>query len=177
MGQGSYADVFLVEHTILNSKFALKRFIKSQLRTEKDINRAITERNIMQTANHPFIINLHYAFQSQKFLYYVIDFANGGELFTILRRKGPFSESVVKLYAAEIVLALLHLHSTNIIHGDLKLENLLIDSKGHVVLTDFGLARTNSEEHSVIGTREYLSPEVLRKKPVTKAVDFWALVS
>lgn len=176
MGQGSFADVFLVEHLALNSLFALKRVAKDQLETDKDVRRALNERRILQTANHPFIINLHFAFQTDKFLYYVIDFANGGEMFTLLRRKGAFSESAVKLYAAEIILALSHLHNNKTLYSDLKLENLLLDSEGHILLTDFGLSQIDCEKYSIAGTREYLSPEALRGKTATKAVDFWALV-
>ena len=134
------------------------------------------ERKIMEMNNHPFIINLHYAFQTKKFLYYVMDFAEGGELFTMLRHKGKFSEKVVQLYAAEIVLALSYLHSNDILYGDLKLENLLLDGKGHILLTDFGLSQTNRENYASWGTREYLAPESLLKQKITKAVDWWALV-
>lgn len=176
MGQGAYADVFLVEHLSFGSRFAMKRVAKSLLKSAEDIHHVLNERKIMETANHPFIISLHYAFQSDKFLYYVIDFAEGGELFTTLRRRGTFSERIVQLYAAEIVLALSHLHSNNILYSDLKLENLLIDSDGHIKLTDFGLSQVNCNQYTIRGTREYLSPEALLKKSISTAVDWWALV-
>ena len=169
--------MFLVEHQILKIRFAMKRVAKSQLETEKDMLRAENERKILGMNNHPFIINLHYAFQTDKFLYYILDFAEGGELFTMLRRKGKFSEKVVRQYAAEIILALSHLHSNDILYSDLKLENLLIDSEGHILLTDFGLSQINRENYSIVGTREYLAPESLLKKPISKAVDWWALVN
>lgn len=155
----------------------MKRVAKSQLESAKDIQRAENERKIMEMNNHPFIINLHYAFQTDKFLYYVMDFAEGGELFTILRHKGKLSEKIVQQYAAEIILALAHLHSNNILYSDLKLENLLIDRDGHILLTDFGLSQINRENYSVVGTREYLAPESILNKTVTKAVDWWALVN
>ena len=125
--------MFLVEQRTFHTKYAMKRVSKLHLESQKDIRMAETERKILEMNNHPFIINLHYAFQTEKFLYYVMDFAEGGELFTLLKRKGKFSEKVVQQYAAEIVLALGHLHSNDILYSDLKLENLLIDSDGHFI--------------------------------------------
>ena len=154
----------------------MKRVSKLHLESQKDIRMAETESKILEMINHPFIINLHYAFQTEKFLYYVMDFAEGGELFTLLKRKGKFSEKVVQQYAAEIVLALGHLHSNDILYSDLKLENLLIDSDGHILLTDFGLSQMNCPNYSVVGTREYMAPESILNKPITKAIDWWALV-
>lgn len=176
MGEGAFADVFLVEHRILKSKYALKRVDKSEIESEKDRLRAINERKIMEINNHPFIINLHCAFQTDKFLYYIMDFADGGEMFTLLRRKGKFQEKTVQLYSAEIILALGHLHSNDILYSDLKLENILIDKDGHILLTDFGLSQFNDQQYSIIGTREYLAPEAIKRKPITKAIDWWALV-
>ena len=84
---------------------------------------------------------MHYAFQTPDKLYFVLDFVNGGELFSHLRKDKKFSESRAKFYAAEIILALECLHSNNIIYRDLKPENILLDAKGHIKLTDFGLSK------------------------------------
>ena len=168
--------MYLVEHEVTGKRYAMKKMAKSQFGTAKGRQRVREERRIMEMNSHPFIVNLNFAFQCDRFLYYVIDLAEGGELFTMLKLKGKFSEEVVRLYAAEIVLALEYLHNNSVLYSDLKLENLLIDSKGHVLLTDFGLSQIGDGPYSAFGTRGYLAPEAILKKPVTKAVDWWALV-
>jgi serine/threonine protein kinase len=93
-----------------------------------------------------------------------MDFVNGGELFTHIRREGRFSENRTKFYAAEIIVALEFLHMNGIIYRDLKPENVLLDAVGHIVLTDFGLSKLgimgNRSTHTFCGTPEYLAPEI-----------------
>jgi serine/threonine protein kinase len=101
----------------------------------------IAEREILEKINHPFIVKLHFAFQTPSKLYFVMDFLNGGELFYHLKREGRFTESRTVFYSAEILLALDCLHKNGIIYRDLKPENVLLDSDGHIKLTDFGLSK------------------------------------
>lgn len=126
-------------------------------------------------------MRLHYAFQTPEKLYFVIDFLNGGELFYHLRREQRFSEDRARFYAAEILLALECLHKNGIIYRDLKPENVLLDSEGHVKLTDFGLSKIREKENELTytfcGTPEYLAPEIIKNEGYSKEVDFWALVS
>ena len=91
--------------------------------------------------HHPFIVSMHYAFQTPVKLYMVMDFLNGGELFYHLRREQRFNEDKIKFYAAEIILAIQHLHELGIIYRDLKPENILLDCEGHIRLSDFGLSK------------------------------------
>lgn len=95
----------------------------------------------MEKLSNPFIVKLHYAFQTGEKLYFVMDFLNGGELFYHLRREQRFTEERAKFYAAEILLALECLHENGVIYRDLKPENVLLDAEGHVKLTDFGLSK------------------------------------
>lgn len=95
----------------------------------------------MAQIDHPFIVKLHYAFQTRSKLYLIMDFINGGELFFNLRREQRFSEDKARFYAAEVVLALSHLHQNGILYRDLKPENILIDQEGHIKITDFGLSK------------------------------------
>lgn len=169
--------MYLVEHRASNKPYAMKRVSKNQLDSTQGFQRTKDERKIMESNDSPFITSLHYAFQTNKFLYYIIDFAEGGELFTLLRHKGKFPLRVVQLYTAEIVLALEHLHSKNILYSDLKLENLLIGRDGHILLTDFGLSQMERDNYSIVGTKEYFAPESILQKDITRAVDWWALVS
>merc|ERR1711988_230458 len=128
-----------------------------------------TERNVLETVSHPFIVTLHYAFQTPKKLYFVLEYCPGGELFFHLSRAGCFSEGRCRFYASEILLAIEYLHRLNIIYRDLKPENILLDADGHVKLTDFGLSKEgiqdNHSARSMCGTPEYLAPEMLTGLP------------
>ncbi len=95
----------------------------------------------MLGVNHPFVVSLHYAFQSPERIFFVLDYANGGELFSHLRKKVRFTENETRIYAAELILALDHLHQMGFIYRDIKPENVLLDSDGHLKITDFGLSK------------------------------------
>jgi len=146
---------------------------------ENMIGHTKAEKNILQEIDHPFIVKLHFAFQTDEKLYLVLDFLSGGELFFHLSENTKFDVPRARFYAAEIVLALSHLHSKDIIYRDLKPENAVLDSKGHVVLTDFGLAKTQVNDaratYTFCGTPEYLAPEILKGQGHGKAVDWWSL--
>ena len=134
----------------------------------------------MTLIDHPFVVRLHYAFQTEDTLYFVTDFLNGGELFYHLCNEIRFSEERAKFYAAELVLALSHLHSKGIIYRDLKPENVLLDSKGHIKITDFGLSKMkleskDSQTNTFCGTPEYLAPEIIIGKGHSYSVDWWSL--
>ena len=112
---------------------------------------------------HPFLMKLHYAFQSPEKLYLVMDFVNGGELFYHLQKVRRFELERARFYTAEIVLALEHLHNMGIIYRDLKPENILLDADGHIKMTDFGLSKeglegNDSRTQTFCGTPEYLAP-------------------
>jgi len=127
---------------------------------------------------HPFIVNLNYAFQTKDKLYMILDYINGGELFFHLKKEGRFAENRVKMYAAEIASALDHLHNLDIVYRDLKPENILLDSEGHICITDFGLSKqieSSEGTHTFCGTPEYLAPEVLKGQGHGTAVDWWSL--
>ncbi|KAM9293821.1 ribosomal protein S6 kinase alpha-5 isoform 2-T2 [Gastrophryne carolinensis] len=142
-----------------------------------------TERQVLEHIRQsPFLVTLHYAFQTDTKLHLILDYINGGELFTHLSQREKFTESEVRIYIGEIVLALEHLHKLGIIYRDIKLENILLDSSGHVVLTDFGLSKEflsdeNERAYSFCGTIEYMAPEIVRggESGHDKAVDWWSL--
>ena len=121
---------------------------------------------ILEHINHPFIVKLHFAFQNQDRLYFVIDYLMGGELFYHLRNTKCFSEKKTRFYASEIILGLECLHSHGVVYRDLKPENVILDQCGHIKLTDFGLSKldiTGDEmAYSFCGTPEYLAPEIIQ---------------
>jgi len=125
-------------------------------------------------------MKLHYSFQTPDKLYFVMDYINGGELYFHLQKDKTFILERARFYAAEVTLAMEHLHTNGIIYRDLKPENILIDSEGHLKITDFGLAKEgiegiNGRTDTFCGTPEYLAPEIIQGGPYTKAVDWWSL--
>jgi len=164
--------------------FAMKSLRKAALIKRKQLLHTQTERKIAQTIQHPFLVNLRYAFQTVDKLYLVLDYMGGGELFFWLRQHRRFSKSRVQLYMAQMVLALEALHARDIVYRDLKPENILLDLNGNLCLTDFGLAKENvwgagaqGGTKTFCGTPEYLAPEVLENKGHGKGVDWWAMAT
>jgi serine/threonine protein kinase len=144
IGKGSFGKVFLVrkkDGPDAHAIYALKALRKEVLLRRNQIEHTRSERAILEAVNHPFIVTLRYAFQTRDKLYIVTDFAPGGELFFWLKRDRVFSQARARLYAAELVLALEHLHSLDVVYRDLKPENILLDGDGHIKLTDFGLSK------------------------------------
>jgi serum/glucocorticoid-regulated kinase 2 len=162
IGRGSFGKVMQVRKKDDGKIYAMKVMKKAAIIAKNQVTHTKDEKNILQKISHPFIVKLNYAFQTKDKLYMILDYVNGGELFFHLKKEGKFSEDRVRLYAAEIASALLHLHSHGIIYRDLKPENILIDSDGHIVITDFGLSKEvprDETTHTFCGTPEYLAPE------------------
>jgi serine/threonine protein kinase len=135
-----------------------------------------SEKKVLSIIEHPFIVNLKGTFQTPSHVYMLLDYACGGELFTLLRREGRFANDVALFFASEIALAFEYLHNMDIAYRDLKPENLLIDKQGHVKITDFGFAKVVPEKtYTLCGTPEYLAPEIIQSKGHNKNVDWWAL--
>lgn len=154
---------------------------------EKTKSNTQAERDILtKIRSKPFLVHLHYAFQTEDKLNLILDYVCGGDMVTHLWRYRQtqgrcFSETDAALYTAEIALALGTLHELGIIYRDLKLENILMDAKGHLVLTDFGLSteafqtERSGRVYSYVGTIEYMAPEVLGNDGYTKSADWWSL--
>ena len=159
--------------------YAMKILKKDQLIEKNLMDKTQAERMILAECRSPYIVRLHYAFQTQNKLYFIIDFLNGGELFTYLKNERIFSEQRTRIYAAELVEALAYLHKHGVIYRDLKPENILLGSDGHLKITDFGLSKLGlgreSRTFSFCGTPEYLAPEVIRGDGHSFEVDWWSL--
>ncbi|XP_078197420.1 ribosomal protein S6 kinase alpha-4 isoform X2 [Callithrix jacchus] len=186
LGTGAYGKVFLVRKAgghDAGKLYAMKVLRKAALvQRAKTQEHTRTERSVLELVRQaPFLVTLHYAFQTDAKLHLILDYVSGGEMFTHLYQRQYFKEAEVRVYGGEIVLALEHLHKLGIIYRDLKLENVLLDSEGHIVLTDFGLSKeflTEEKERtfSFCGTIEYMAPEIIRSKAGHgKAVDWWSL--
>jgi len=176
LGRGAFGKVFLVQKKGKKSFYALKSLKKQALIKKGNADQALTEKNVLQNASHPFIVGFHYSFQNNTTLYYVLDFCAGGELFTQLKKKGKFEEESVRFYTAEIVLGLQYLHEElNTIYRDLKPENILLDASGHIKLTDFGLSKGATTALTICGTPQYMAPEVIKAEEYDKTIDWWSL--
>jgi serine/threonine protein kinase len=173
IGEGSFGRVFVARKISNGVLYAIKEIRKFNANE----SRIIAERNILMQASHQFIVKLHYAFQTATMVYFVLEFVAGGDLRFHLDRGMDLRPDQIRLYLAEIVIALKTLHKLGVIYHDLKPENILIDTNGHLKLTDFGLSRQIDRQgrFSLCGTPEYLPPEMLRDDKQTFAVDWWAL--
>ncbi|XP_041844309.1 serine/threonine-protein kinase Sgk2b isoform X2 [Melanotaenia boesemani] len=180
IGTGSFGKVLLARHRKQGAYYAVKVLQKQMIIKRKEQRHVMVERSVLvKGLQHPFLVGLHFSFQTPNTLYFVLDYVNGGELFYHLQREGSFPEPRAAFYSAEMAAALGYLHSLNIVYRDLKPENILLDSEGHVMLTDFGLCKegvaTGEIMHTICGTPEYLAPEVLQGHPYKPAVDWWGL--
>lgn len=179
IGRGSFGKVMKVMHKKEKQIYAMKILKKDVIVKESMVAHTLSEKKILQEMNHPFIVSLKCAFQTESKLYLVLDFLAGGELFYHLKEDTKFTVERAKFYIASIVLALEHLHKHNIIYRDLKPENVVLNNEGYAVLTDFGLAKSSvnstNPTYTFCGTPEYLAPEILKGNGHAKAVDWWSL--
>ncbi|KAI0204761.1 serine/threonine-protein kinase psk1 [Astrocystis sublimbata] len=181
LGKGTYGTVLLVKQRNTGRLYAQKQFKKASVVVHRKlVEQTKTERQILESVSrHPFVVNLYYAFQDLEKLYLILEYGQGGELFTHLSTEKMFSESTAAFYMAEMVLALSYLHdSLGVVYRDLKPENCLLDAQGHLLLTDFGLSKVavgdDDSCKSILGTVEYMAPEVILGNKYGKAVDWWS---
>ena len=182
LGKGACGKVLLVQKKDgygAGNLYAMKIIRKKWVHEKNLIKQTMAERHILQMGEHPFIVSLQFAFQNKDKLYLVMDYYKGGSMRQVLRKKKQFSIARARYYLAEVILAIAHLHDSNVLYRDLKLENLVMDSEGHVACIDFGLSKEGVKNGDItktfVGTPEYLAPEVIRKKGYGKAVDWWSL--
>lgn len=183
IGKGTFGQVYQVRKKDTQRIYAMKVLQKKVIVQKKEVAHTVGERNILvRTAmsDSPFIVGLKFSFQTPSELYLVTDYMSGGELFWHLQKEGRFDEKRAKFYIAELILAIQHLHHSDIVYRDLKPENILLDANGHIALCDFGLSKANLTKNDTTntfcGTTEYLAPEVLLDESgYTKMVDFWSL--
>ncbi|CAE6413533.1 unnamed protein product [Rhizoctonia solani] len=178
VGKGAFGKVRVVQHKQTRDLYALKYINKAKCVKMKAVANIIQERRLLEEIDHPFVVNLRYAFQDDENCFFVLDLMLGGDLRFHLERLGSLSEDAVRFYVAEIASALTFLHEKRIIHRDLKPDNILLDEKGHAHITDMNIAVHYSERRmltGVAGSMAYMAPEVLTKKGYTYTIDWWSL--
>ncbi|XP_068331014.1 probable serine/threonine protein kinase IRE [Pyrus communis] len=209
ISRGAFGRVFLARKRATGDLFAIKVLKKADMIRKNAVESILAERNILILVRNPFVVRFFYSFTCTENLYLVMEYLNGGDLYSLLRNLGCLDEDMARVYIAEVVLALEYLHSLNVIHRDLKPDNLLIGQDGHIKLTDFGLSnvglisstddlsgpsvsatgfvpdddpksessseRAQRQKHSVVGTPDYLAPEILLGMGHGATADWWSV--
>ncbi|XP_026537387.1 protein kinase C zeta type isoform X4 [Notechis scutatus] len=180
IGRGSYAKVLLVRLKKNDQIYAMKVVKKELVHDDEDIDWVQTEKHVFeQASNNPFLVGLHSCFQTTSRLFLVIEYVNGGDLMFHMQRQRKLPEEHARFYAAEICIALNFLHERGIIYRDLKLDNVLLDTEGHIKLTDYGMCKEGlgpgDTTSTFCGTPNYIAPEILRGEEYGFSVDWWAL--
>ncbi|KAI3458276.1 hypothetical protein Pfo_014939 [Paulownia fortunei] len=207
ISRGAFGRVFLARKRATGDLFAIKVLKKADMIRKNAVESILAERDILISVRNPFVVRFFYSFTCRENLYLVMEYLNGGDLFSLLKNLGCLEEDMARVYIAEVVLALEYLHSLNVIHRDLKPDNLLIGPDGHIKLTDFGLSkvglinstddlsgpsaflgddkpkvavhssqkREQRKKHSVVGTPDYLAPEILLGMGHGATADWWSV--
>lgn len=190
IGEGSYSKVYKATSIHTHRVHAIKVLSKRHIVKEKKIKYVNIEKETLnRLGKHAGIVTLYYTFQDVDSLYFVIDYAHNGELLSLVRKLGSFSEKLTQYYMAQLVDAVDFIHSKGVIHRDLKPENLLLTHDWKLMITDFGAAKILDPSHedadisdgvlkppgSFVGTAEYVSPELLKYNHCGFECDIWAL--
>jgi protein kinase A len=176
LGTGSFGRVKLAFSLKENKYYALKILKKIEIQKLKQVDHILSEISILNMTDHPFIVKMKGITQNEQYLYILLEYVQGGELFTYLRTVQSLKNEEAVFYAAQVILMFEYLHSKNIVYRDLKPENLLIDAQGYLKLTYFGFAKViDNRTYTLCGTPEYLAPEILLQKGHGKPVDWWCL--
>ncbi|CAE7549064.1 pkgB [Symbiodinium pilosum] len=178
LGRGSFGEVFQVKHKRTGKAYAMKVLQKSRIMSSNLLRYAVTERNILAYIRHPYIVSLHYAFQTPSHLVLVLQYCPRGNLQHLITREKRLCEDLSRVYTAEILLALIHLHERHTVFRDLKPDNVVIDEAHHALLTDFGLSKEGVGQRgtkSFCGSVAFLAPEILLRKGHNHTVDIYNL--
>ncbi|XP_065152072.1 serine/threonine-protein kinase 32C-like [Paramisgurnus dabryanus] len=183
IGKGSFGKVCIVQKRDTEKMFAMKYMNKQQCIERDEVRNVFRELEILQEIEHMFLVNLWYSFQDEEDMFMVVDLLLGGDLRYHLQQNVPFTEEAVKLYLCEMTLALDYLRSQNIIHRDIKPDNILLDEQGHAHLTDFNIAtiiKDGERATALAGTKPYMAPEIFQSfmsggSGYAFEVDWWSL--
>ncbi|ODQ51010.1 kinase-like protein, partial [Saitoella complicata NRRL Y-17804] len=193
ISKGAFGSVYLAKKKTTGEYFAIKILKKADMIAKNQVTNVRAERAIlMAQGENPFVAKLWFTFQTKEYLYLVMEYCNGGDCAALIKILGGLSEDWAKKYMAEIVLGVKYLHEHGIVHRDLKPDNFLIDQRGHLKLTDFGLSRMGliGRQHRAqahvqttdrnspelfVGTPDYLAPETIKGTGQDEMSDWWSL--
>ncbi|CCK70812.1 serine/threonine protein kinase CBK1 KNAG_0F01440 [Huiozyma naganishii CBS 8797] len=147
IGKGAFGEVRLVQKRDTGKIYAMKTLLKSEMYKKDQLAHVKAERDVLAGSDSPWVVSLYYSFQDAQYLYLIMEFLPGGDLMTMLIRWQLFTEDVTRFYMAECILAIETIHKLGFIHRDIKPDNILIDIRGHVKLSDFGLSTGFHKTH------------------------------
>lgn len=180
LGKGNFGKVMLAESRHTLNLCAIKVLKKDFIVENEEAESVKSEKRVFLTANkemHPFLLNLHCCFQTENRIYFVMEFVSGGDLMWHIQ-KSRFSGRRAKFYACEVLLALKYFHDNGIVYRDLKLDNILLSTKGHIKIADYGLCKEKmwhkNTTGTFCGTPEFMAPEIVAGKRYDRSVDWWA---
>ncbi|XP_018654271.1 serine/threonine kinase [Schistosoma mansoni] len=210
---GAFGKVWLVRKKDNNQLYAMKLLNKRDVVERRQLAHVQAERDILAEADNEWVVKLFFSFQDSRALYLVMEYIPGGDMMSLLIKKGIFEEPLARFYIAELTLALQSVHAMGFVHRDIKPDNILINREGHIKLTDFGLCTgfrwTHSSKYwdldfnipctspslhhdktlerrrnsfanrrcaqSLVGTPNYIAPEILRRQDYGQACDWWSV--
>ncbi|ROT62453.1 Serine/threonine-protein kinase Sgk3 [Penaeus vannamei] len=182
VGKGSFGRVMLARYRQDNKVYAVKVLNKKMIIRRNETAHVLSERSVLiQVMQHPYLVTLHFAFTTHQKIFFVLDYVNGGGPAPLIPAVlPPATGARVHGVQSKILRCRDLLRPHGIVYRDLKPENILLDTAGHIVLTDFGLCKegllhSSSKTSTFCGTPEYLAPEILKKQPYSRAVDWWTL--
>lgn len=180
LGKGNFGKVMLAESRHTQKLCAIKVLKKDFIVENDEADSVASEKRVFLTANkemHPFLLNLHCCFQTENRIYFVMEYISGGDLMWHIQ-KSRFSAKRAKFYACEVLLALKYFHDNGIVYRDLKLDNILLTTKGHIKIADYGLCKEDmwhkSTTGTFCGTPVFMAPEIIAGKQYDRSVDWWA---
>uniref|UniRef100_A0A7S1FDM5 Protein kinase domain-containing protein n=1 Tax=Noctiluca scintillans TaxID=2966 RepID=A0A7S1FDM5_NOCSC len=178
LGRGAFGEVYKVTHKSSGNVYAMKVLRKSKIVGRNLVRYAVTERNLLSYIRHPFIVRLHFAFQTRGTLALVLQFCPNGDVASAIKVCRRLSHDSALLYLAEVLLAMEHLHDRQVVYRDLKPENVLLDEDNHAILADFGLSKEGIDglgATSLCGSTAYMAPEILTRKGHGTSVDIYGM--
>ena len=179
LGEGSYAKVHLGVSVLCSKKVAIKLYDKAKIKSKSSSERIFTEIDILRRMNHRNIVNLIEIFQNKKYIFIVLEYANGGDLLNYLKNQGRFKEAEFRKILQQIIDGLEYIHEHQILHRDIKLDNILLTQSGLVKICDFGISRKMNRKDLIfehIGTPAYIAPEIIKEEGYSGfTADIWSL--
>lgn len=174
ISKGAFGSVYLSKKKTTAEYFAIKVLKKADMVAKNQVTNVKAERAIMMwQGESDFVAKLYWTFSSKDYLYLVMEYLNGGDCASLIKILGGLPEDWVKKYLGEVILGVEHLHSRGIIHRDLKPDNLLIDQKGHLKLTDFGLSRMGligRQKRALDSANSEQTPDLLKSGPFARSI-------